>query len=91
MDKPLLIYLAILWLLALALTAYDKAAARQGGWRRVPEWTLLLVGALGGSLPMYVLMRLIRHKTRHKMFMLGLPILILLQGAALAYFRFFAA
>ncbi len=80
-------YLAAIGLLALILTAYDKWAARKGRLQRVRERTLLAVGALGGALPMYVMMRLIRHKTKHKRFMLGLPLIILLQLAAALYFK----
>jgi len=80
-------YLACIGLTALLLTAYDKWAARLRQTGRVPERALLIVGALGGALPMYILMRLIRHKTRHRLFMLGLPALAALQIAALLWFR----
>ena len=60
MDKYWLFYCAVISLLALALTGYDKWAARQGGLRRIPERTLMLAGALGGALSMNAMMRLIR-------------------------------
>jgi uncharacterized membrane protein YsdA (DUF1294 family) len=36
---------------------------------------------LGGSVMMFIVMRIIRHKTRHNKFMLGIPLIILLQIA----------
>jgi uncharacterized membrane protein YsdA (DUF1294 family) len=39
---------------------------------------------------MYVTMRLIRHKTKHVSFMVGIPVIMILQAAlifALAYFE----
>ena len=65
-----------------ALTVADKLCARQGR-RRVPEKALFLWAALGGSAVMYLTMRLIRHKTRHRRFMWGLPCLFALQCAGL--------
>ena len=87
--KLFLWYLALISVLSAAVTVWDKACAKRGG-RRVPERTLLLLAALGGSAAMYAVMRLIRHKTRHKKFMLGIPAIFILQAAAAAavYFYF---
>ena len=74
-------YLAAVTLLGIALTVYDKIAAKKRPRRRVPEKTLLLAGALGGAAGMYAAMLLIRHKTKHAKFMLGLPAILLLQIA----------
>jgi uncharacterized membrane protein YsdA (DUF1294 family) len=49
------------------------------------------IGLVGGALPMYITMKLIRHKTKHKKFMLGLPAEIILHVAlcvAAIYFLF---
>ena len=61
--------------LAAVVTIGDKVAAKWGK-RRVPEQTLFLLAAIGGAAAMYVTMLLIRHKTKHKRFMLGLPLII---------------
>ncbi|MBQ9414437.1 MAG: DUF1294 domain-containing protein [Clostridia bacterium] len=74
-------YLAVVSLLAIIVTVHDKRAAKKRR-RRVPEKTLLLLGALGGAAAMLVTMLLIRHKTRKLKFMIGLPLIILLQAAA---------
>jgi len=49
---------------------------------RTRESTLLLLSALGGSVAMLATMLIIRHKTKHVKFMLGIPLIILLQAAA---------
>ncbi len=78
----LLGYWAIISLFAVTATLWDKYKARRHGWR-VPEATLLLLAVLGGSLCMYITMKAIRHKTRHKKFMLGLPLIMALQLAGI--------
>ena len=73
-----------------ALTVYDKRAAKKHPRRRVPERVLFIFGALGGAAAMYAAMRLIRHKTQHKSFMIGLPLIcaghLLLAGVFFVYY-----
>ena len=76
-------YLAAISLLAVILTVRDKRAARRSKWR-TRESTLLLVAALGGSVAMLLTMRVIRHKTKHAKFTVGLPVMIILQIALVA-------
>ena len=91
---PTLLFTAVYMLVVSAagvfLTAYDKAASKKSkhGEKRIPENTLMYLGALGGALPMYVTMRIIRHKTKHKKFMIGLPVFAVIHAAAVcaAYF-----
>ena len=81
----LLLYLVLISLVAVGLTARDKRAARRGA-RRVPERTLLAVAVLGGAAVMLAAMRAIRHKTQHPKFMVGLPVIIVLQVAIVYLF-----
>lgn len=74
----LAIYLILINLIAVIVTIYDKLCAVKRRWR-VKESTLLLLSALGGSISMYITMLLIRHKTRHKKFMLGIPLILIVQ------------
>ena len=76
-------WLVLLNLIAIIVTIHDKKQAQREGWR-VRESTLLLIGALGGSPAMLLTMRKIRHKTRHAKFMVGLPVILVLQTALLA-------
>ncbi len=71
-------YLGVISVIAVVVTIADKVKAKRGAWR-VPENTLFLLSALGGSVAMLVTMLLIRHKTKHLKFMLGIPIIIVLQ------------
>ena len=80
----ILAYLALISLIAIILTCHDKRAAKRNT-RRVSEAALLLISALGGSVAMLVTMRRIRHKTRHAKFMVGIPLIIALQIAAVAF------
>lgn len=79
-SKLLIIYLALIGLVAVFVAVADKLAAKRNKWR-VPEATLMLIGLFGGALPMYVTMKTIRHKTKHKKFMIGLPLEIALHAA----------
>ena len=74
-------YLIFINLLALIFTVSDKRRAVKRR-RRISEFSLMLVSALGGSVTMYITMLIIRHKTRHIKFMLGIPVIIMIQLAA---------
>lgn len=77
-------YLAIISIISVIVTSHDKLSAERGG-RRIPERTLLALASLGGSAVMLLTMWLIRHKTKHKKFMIGIPLIIILQAIALFY------
>lgn len=83
LTRILPIYSLAMALISVFVTVWDKRAARRGA-RRVPERTLMLLGLLGGALAMYITMRVIRHKTLHRKFMIGLPLCILLHAVLLA-------
>ena len=75
---PVLLWLAVISAITAAVTVADKIKAKKG-LRRISEKTLIVLALLGGSLAEYFTMRLIRHKTLHKKFMLGLPLIIIVQ------------
>lgn len=81
MNIYILIYIVSVSLLAMIMTVRDKIAARQHT-RRIRERTLLTVSVLGGSAAMLLTMLVIRHKTRHAKFMFGIPLILMLQIAA---------
>ena len=78
----LYIYLAVINLIAIIVTVHDKIAAVNDRWR-VKERTLMLISALGGAPCMYLTMLIIRHKTRKPLFMIGIPIIFILELAVL--------
>lgn len=83
LEKILLIWLAVISLLSIVVCIYDKIAAKHLQRHRTREATLLLLSALGGSVAMLLTMLVIRHKTKHVKFMLGIPVIILLQAVLL--------
>ena len=80
--KLLLIYFIAISLISVIVCVADKARAKKGKWR-IKESRLFLLSALGGGAAMYITMRLIRHKTLHKRFMIGIPLIIIAQTALL--------
>lgn len=74
----LVIYMAIISAMSVFLTLYDKMAAKKQK-SRISEKNLFMAAILGGAFAMYTVMKLIRHKTLHKRFMLGLPLLFVLH------------
>lgn len=84
------IYVAVISLLSIIVCIYDKKISKRNNVKlRVPEKSLFIWSAVGGSVAMFVTMLLIRHKTKHASFMIGIPVIIILQAAligALVYF-----
>ncbi len=81
-------YLFLINALGLVLMIRDKRLAKKHR-RRIPEATLMTIAALGGSAGSLLGMYLVRHKTRHPKFYLGIPFLLLLQIAAAVWLIWF--
>ncbi len=77
-------FMAAASVFGIILTVYDKIAAKAAKRHRIPEAVLVTVGICGGALPMYLVMQIIRHKTRKPKFAAGFPVIIVLQVLALA-------
>ena len=82
--KYFLIYLAAVSFIAVIMTVSDKTRAKKHK-RRIAEKTLFGTAILGGSAAMYLTMLAIRHKTKHKRFMIGLPLIMIVQAVAIAF------
>ena len=82
MDKGIWIYLAFVSIVASIYTLIDKLAAITKK-RRVSEAGLFAIALVGGAAAEYLTMLSIRHKTRHKRFMIGLPIIIFVHAVLL--------
>ena len=78
MTKLILLYLLIVNAVAFLLMLVDKQSARKKLWR-IPESTLLLSAAIGGSIGALAGMYTFRHKTRHLKFTLGVPAILVVQ------------
>ena len=83
--KFILTYLLIVNAAAFLSMLVDKFNARNSLWR-VPEATLLLLAAIGGSIGSLIGMYTVRHKTRHLKFILGIPVILALQIAAVIWY-----
>ncbi len=79
MTEYILIYILCISIVSAIITAYDKRAAKKYPKHRVPENVLLIFAIAGGSVAEFLTMLKIRHKTKHKKFMVGLPVIIVLQ------------
>ena len=66
------------------LYGIDKYKAKKGRWR-ISEITLLLMAVIGGSIGAWAGMRLWHHKTMHKKFKYGIPLIITFQVALAVY------
>ena len=64
----------------------DKYKAKKAKWR-IPEATLLLLAVLGGSIGAWMGMKVWHHKTMHKKFKYGIPAILLIQIALMAYLQ----
>lgn len=74
----LLLYLVGINAAGLLLMGIDKRRAKRLAYR-IPEATLFLVAAAGGSIGSLAGMYLFRHKTKHPAFVIGMPVIIALQ------------
>ena len=77
------------YLLAVNITSFllygiDKYKAKKGRWR-ISEATMLLMAVIGGSIGAWAGMRLWHHKTMHKKFKYGIPVIIIFQVALAVY------
>ena len=82
--NPALTYFLVISAIAIIVTVLDKRAAIRHALR-VPEIVLLLIAALGGSVAMFFTMLVIRHKTQHPKFMVGIPVIFVLQIALILF------
>ena len=77
-------YLLAVNIATVFLYGIDKYKAKKGRWR-ISEATLLMMAVIGGSIGAWAGMRLWHHKTMHKKFEYGIPIIIILQVALAVY------
>ena len=86
----ILAYIAVMSIVSVVVCIYDKKISKKNRVElRIPEKTLLILSALGGSVAMFITMLLIRHKTKHFKFMFGIPAIMVLQAAAIVALVYF--
>ena len=78
MAEAAAVILGAVNLLAFIVFGLDKKKAEKDKWR-VPESTLIMLAVLGGSAGALAGMLVFRHKTRKAKFMIGIPVILLIQ------------
>ena len=84
MANALLYYLIVINIVTFLVYGMDKLKAKQGSWR-ISEATLLILAIIGGSIGALLGMKVWRHKTQHKKFKYGLPLILIIQIILIGY------
>ena len=84
MMNIILYYLLAVNIATFFLYGIDKYKAKKNQWR-ISEATLLTMAAIGGSIGAWAGMRIWHHKTMHKKFKYGIPLIIIMQIALAVY------
>ncbi len=83
--KNIIIYFIIINLIGFLIMYIDKQKAKKGHWR-IPEKTIFLITLLGGGIGTIIGMYTFRHKTQKMNFVIGLPVITILEIIAIIYF-----
>ena len=76
--ETLLYYLIAINVVTFLIYGIDKWKAKHSSWR-ISEATLLILAVIGGSIGALLGMKVWHHKTQHKKFKYGLPLILLAQ------------
>jgi len=79
-EQLILIYLIAINVVTFFMYGIDKWKAKRSKWR-ISEATLLGMAVIGGSIGAWLGMRMWHHKTMHKKFQLGIPLILIIQLA----------
>ena len=77
-------YLLAINIVSFFLYGIDKYKAKKNKWR-ISEATLLMMAVIGGCIGAWIGMLLWHHKTMHKKFKYGIPIIFILQVCLVVY------
>ena len=84
MAINILYYLIAINVIVFFIFGIDKLKAKKGKWR-IPESTLLLLAIIGGSIGAWLGIKVCHHKTLHKKFKYGIPLIVIAQIAIVIY------
>jgi uncharacterized membrane protein YsdA (DUF1294 family) len=85
--KILFYYILLINLYGVIVMYYDKSKSIKHQWR-VPESRIFLISLILGSVGVFLGMHLFRHKTKHKKFTIGIPLILIIQLYLLSKFIF---
>ena len=71
-------------LITFIIYGIDKFKAKKAKWR-ISEATLILLAVIGGSIGAWLGLQVWHHKTQHKKFYIGIPMILTLQVIATIY------
>ena len=77
-------YFVSINVIAFIVYGADKLCAMRQWWR-VPEFTLLGLAFMGGSIGALIAMYVFHHKTKQDYFAVGVPLIILMQIVVLFF------
>ena len=77
-EQLILIYLAVINVVTFIMYGIDKWKAKRSKWR-IREAALLGLAVLGGSIGAWLGMKVWHHKTKHKKFKYGIPLILVAQ------------
>lgn len=83
------IYIAVIYLILINLVGFfsmgvDKKKAKSNQWR-IKEKTLFFIAVIGGSAGSVLGMKVFRHKTKHTAFVIGMPLILMVQTILLIF------
>ena len=83
--KNMITYLVIINIIGFLAMWIDKRRAQRHAWR-IPEKTLMIIAALGGGIGTIAGMYIFRHKTQKIAFVVGMPLILIVEIVAFVYF-----
>lgn len=87
-TQNIIIYLIVINIIGFLIMFIDKQKAKRGAWR-IPEKTIFIITALGGGIGTIAGMYIFRHKTQKLNFIIGLPLITILEIILAIYYLFF--
>ena len=88
MDKILIAWLILTNITAFLMFGIDKLKAKADKWR-ISEKALFIAAIIGGGVGAFLGMQVFRHKTKHTKFVVGIPVIMVVQIALLAWLWLF--
>lgn len=83
--QNIIIYFVAINIIGFFIMWLDKRKAIKGSWR-IPEKTLFIITALGGGIGTIAGMYTFRHKTQKIQFVIGFPVITILEIITIIYF-----
>ncbi len=84
-TQNIIIYFIVINLIGFLAMWLDKWKSKTGRWR-IPEKTLFIITGLGGGIGTIMGMHVFRHKTKKIGFVIGFPLITILEIVAIVYF-----